>query len=131
MLKSSKLQNYLEKNHCGLKSKEVEYFDKTKAFFEVSRMIAKQKKAHNIGETLVKQSALAMVRIVLGKESERNIKAIPLPNNTVQKRIAVMANNIKEQVVTKVKEKSLFGLHTLLFDESTGISSAFQLIVFV
>jgi len=33
-----------------------------------------------------------------------------------------MANDIKEQVVTEDKKKSLFRLYTLLFDKSTDIS---------
>lgn len=89
----------MEKNHPGLKGKDIEYFkrlenglkrqrlDKTGSFAhtdkklakapcEVSILIAKQKKAHNIGEALVKPCALAMVRNVLGRESERKIKAI-------------------------------------------------------
>ena len=89
------------------------------------------KNAHNIGETLVKPSATAMVRIVLGEESERKKKAIPSSDNTVQRRIALIANDIKAQVVTKVKDKSLFGLFALQLDESTDVSSAAQLMAFV
>ena len=103
----------------------------TEASFEVSLLIAKQKKAHNIGETLVKPSALAMVRIALNEESEREIQAIPLLDNTVQRRIALMANDIKEQVVTEVKDETLFNLLALQLDESTDVSSAPQLMAFV
>ena len=82
-----KLHNHLEKNHPGLKSKDIEYFERmenglkrqrldktgsfartdkklTEASFEVRLLIAKQKKAQNIVETLVKPSTLAMIRIV-------------------------------------------------------------------
>ena len=55
----------------------------------MSLLIAKQKKAHTIGESLVKPNDIAMVRIVLGEESERKIKAITLSDNTVQRRIAL------------------------------------------
>ena len=97
----------------------------TEASFEV------RENAYNIGETLVKPNALAMIRIVLGEESERKIKAILLSDNTVQRRIALMANDIKKQVVTEVKDKSLFRLFALLLDESTDVSSAVQLMAFV
>ena len=97
----------------------------------MSLLIAKQKKAHNIGDTRVNPSALAMVRIVLNEESERKIQAIPLSDNAVQRRIALMANDIKEQVVTEVKDKALFGLFALQLDESTHVSSAPQLKAFV
>ena len=56
---------------------------------------------------------------------------IPLSDNTVQRRIALMANDIKEQVVTEVKDKALFGLFALQLDESTDVSSAPQLMAFV
>ena len=72
-----------------------------------------------------------MVRNVLGEESERKIKAIPLSDNTVQRRIDLKANDIKEQVVTEVKDKSLFGQFALQLDEPTDVSSAAQLMSFV
>ena len=100
-LRPSKLSNHLKKNHPELKNKSIEYFrrlessckrqrlDKTgnfqqtdqkltKASFVVSQIIAKQKKAHNIAETVIKPSALAMTRIVLGDKHEKSLKAIPL-----------------------------------------------------
>ena len=42
-----------------------------------------------------------------------------------------MANDIKEQVVTELKDKSLFGLFALQLDESTDVSSSAQLMAFV
>ena len=79
-LRPSKLSNHLKKNHPQLKNKNIEYFrrlessckrqrlDKTgnfqqtdqkltEASFVVSQIIAKQKKAHNIAETVIKPSA--------------------------------------------------------------------------
>jgi len=61
-------------------------------------------KAHNICETLVKPSALAMVRTVLGEESERKLMAIPSSDSTVKKRTALVANDMKVQVVTGVEK---------------------------
>ena len=82
-LRPSKLSNHLKKNHPELKNKSIEYFrqlestckhqrlEKTANFqqtdwklteesFVVSQIIAKQKKAHNIAETVIKPSALAI-----------------------------------------------------------------------
>jgi len=67
-------------------------------------LITKQKKAHNICETLVKPSALTMVQTVLGEESERKLMAIPSSDNTVKKRTALVANDMKVQVVTGVEK---------------------------
>ena len=86
-LRLSKLHNHLEKNHSGRKNKDIECFinpeaglkdqllDKAGSFrctdkklteesFEISLMIAKQRKAQNISETFVKPSALALDRFV-------------------------------------------------------------------
>ena len=67
----------------------------------------------------------------MNEESERKIQAIPLSDNTVQRRIALKANDIKEQVVTEVKDKALFGLFALQLDEPTDVSSAPQPMAFV
>ena len=54
-----------------------------------------------------------------------------MSDNTVQRRIALMANDIKEQVVTEVKDKAMFGLFALQLDDFTDVSSAPQLMAFV
>ena len=58
-----------------------------KASYEVSLMIAKQKKAHTIGKNLVLPAAKVMVRCVFGDESVKELNSISLSNNTVQRRI--------------------------------------------
>ena len=152
-LRPSKLSNHLKKNHPELKNKSTEYFrrlestckrqpfDKTGNFqqtdqklteesFVVSQIIAKQKKAHNIAETVIKSSALTMTRIVLGDKHEKSLKAIPLSNNAVKRRIAAMSEDIKEQVITEIN-KYVFGLFSIQLDESVDVCSVSQLMVFV
>ena len=147
------MKNHLEKNHPELKDKSIEYFKRlesnckrqrldktgnfqqtdqklTEASFVVSQIIAKQKKPHNIAETVIKPSALAMTRIVLGDKHEKSLKAIPLSNNTVKRRIAAMSEDIKEQVITEIN-KSAFGLFAIQLDESVDVSSVSQLMVFI
>ena len=58
-----------------------------KASYEVSLMIAKQKKAHTIGENLVLPATKVMVCCVFGDESVKKLNSISLSNNTVQRRI--------------------------------------------
>ncbi|XP_064485888.1 SCAN domain-containing protein 3-like [Ornithodoros turicata] len=90
--------------------------------------IAKQKKPHTIGETLIKPCAFKMVEILLGKEQERKLAAVPLSNSTVQRRISDMADDIRDQVVQQIKSAA-FGLFSIQLDESTDVASGFQLLV--
>ena len=92
--------------------------------------MAKQKKTHNIGETVIKPCALAMARIVLGEKYEKRLKEIPLSNNTVKRRIALMSEDIKDQVVNETKNKSVFGLFAIQLNESVDVSSVSLLMVF-
>ena len=71
-----------------------------------------------------------MTRIVLGDKHDKSLKAIPLFNNTVKRRIAAMSEDIKEQVRTEIN-KSVFGLFSIQLDESVDVSSVSQLMVFV
>ena len=92
------------------------------ASFAVSLSIAKAKKPHTIGETLIKPCAKQKVEIVLGKEAEKKIAAVSLSNNTVQRRIKEMSTDIKEQVVEEIRSAS-FGLFSIQLDESTHVES--------
>ena len=70
-----------------------------------------------------------MARIVLGRESEKKLKEIPLSNDTVKRRIADLSDNIKEQVISEIKN-SPFGLFSIQLDETTDVASCSQLLVF-
>ena len=82
--------------------------------------IAKQKKPHTIGETLIKPCILKTAGIVLGKEAEKKLAAILLSNNTIQKRIKNLSLDIKSQVAQKIKIAP-FGLFAIQLDELTDI----------
>lgn len=94
----------------------------------VSLEIAKKKKPHIIGDELILPCAKTMVKLVLGEKSAEKLSAISLSNNTVQRRISLMSDDIKEQVIQKVKEAGLFSIQ---LDESTDVQSCSQLMVFV
>ena len=53
------------------------------ASYEVAYLIAKQKKPHIIGETLVKPAAMQLAKIMLGKEAENKLFLVPLSNDVV------------------------------------------------
>ena len=98
------------------------------AFYEVSLQVAKAKKPHNIGETLIKPCLVACADILLGESAIAKMKQVSLPNNTVKNRIDNMASDIKSQLTPKIKPSPVFGIQ---LDESFDIASLSQLMVFV
>jgi hypothetical protein len=60
------------------------------ASFEVSYLIAKNKKPHTIGEILLLPAATKMCEIMRGEKYGEALKTIPLSNNTVMRRIESM-----------------------------------------
>ncbi|XP_042209700.1 zinc finger BED domain-containing protein 5-like [Homarus americanus] len=107
-MRPSKLKHHLMTIHPQYAERDTDFFrrherslgklDESGAFqqqtvsvveasYEVSLEIAKQKKPHTIGETLIKPCALKMVKRVLGEASERKIQQISLSNDTVKRRI--------------------------------------------
>ena len=71
--------------------------------------MVKQIKLYTIGETLVKPCTLEMARVVLGQESEKKPRQISLSNNTVQRQISDLADDIKQQMIFVIKNAQ-FGL---------------------
>jgi hypothetical protein len=98
------------------------------ASFEISKLIAKSKKAHTIGESLIKPCMLKAAEELLGQEAQKKIREIPLSNDTVKTRIQKMANDIEEQIIDKIKCSPYFALQC---DESTDVSQCCQLLVFI
>ena len=151
-IKPSLLIRYLERAHPEFKDKELDFFkhresvfkkqclDKggmffqqanalLKAFYEVSLMIAKQKKSHTIGENLVLPAAKVMVRCVFEDESVKKLNSISLSNNTVQRRIKEISVNILQQVISDIcRSESGFAIQ---LDESTDVTNCAQLLIFV
>ena len=98
------------------------------ASYVIALEIAKQKKTHSIGETLVKLCLLKTAKLVLGDASVAKLKQISLSNNTIQRRILDMSEDVKKQVVNEIKASPRFSFQV---DESIDISSCAQLLVFV
>lgn len=127
-LRPSKLKLHLETTHSQDVAKDRSFFGRqelnmkrqrldasgsihqqnaalVEASFLVSIEIAKKKKPHTIGEELILPCAKTMVKLVLGEKSAEKLSAISLSNNTVQRRISLMSDDIKEQVIQKDKKK--------------------------
>ncbi|XP_025201805.1 protein ZBED8-like [Melanaphis sacchari] len=99
------------------------------ASYKVAYRIAKNKKPHTIGESLIKPCALEMVELVCGMEQRKKIEAVPLSNDTIHSRISDMSTNILEQVIAEL-DSTQFPF-SMQLDESTDISQCSQLLVFV
>ena len=82
------------------------------ASYAASLIIAKQIKPYTIAGTLVKPCALEMARMVLGQESKKKIRQISLSNNTVQRRISDLADDIEQHVISHIKNAQ-FGLFSI------------------
>uniref|UniRef100_UPI00358FFEDB protein FAM200C-like n=1 Tax=Myxine glutinosa TaxID=7769 RepID=UPI00358FFEDB len=98
------------------------------ASYEVALLIAKDKKAHTIGETLVKPCAVVMANLVCGPEEAKKLKSVPLCNNTIKRRIEDMSKDIVAQVTQELRESRC--RFSLQLDESTDVASCSQLLVF-
>lgn len=71
------------------------------ASYEISLLIAKAGKNHTVGEDLIKPSISAFLKTVLGKE-ENDVKAMPLSNDSVKRRIDEMSDDVEAQLVEKL-----------------------------
>ena len=149
-LKPVKLKRHLDSKHPTVAGKPLPYFQRLlaqsatqksgfekrlsvpvkalRASLEVSCLIAKDKKPHTIGETLLLPAAIKMVEIMLDKTKAECLKNIPLSNNTVKRRIDVCAENLKSQLIVAVKASPSFGIQ---LDESTDVDSIANLLCFV
>ena len=99
------------------------------ASYKVAHPIAKEKKAHTIGEILVKLYALKMTELIYGIEQRKKLEAVSLSNNTISSRITDISNNILEQVMKELKA-SLFPF-SMQLGESTDVSQCVQLLAYV
>ena len=133
----SKNRSFFESKLSSLKRQKL---DQTGMFWRTNKAaavhashaialhVAKTKKPHNIGETLLKPCILESVKLVLGQKASQTLKQIPLSNDTIKSRIHEMSDNIKSKVLSKIDSFPVFALQ---LDESTVISNLLQLLVYV
>ncbi|XP_063765987.1 zinc finger BED domain-containing protein 5-like [Eleginops maclovinus] len=100
----------------------------TEASYRVFLLIAKTGKPHSIGANLVKPAAKVMANVLFGEKASDEINRVPLSNDTVQRRITAMAENVKDQLITRLRQSQFF---TLQLDESTDIVNEANLLCFV
>ena len=95
------------------------------ASYEIATLIAKNKKSHNIGESLVKPTIIVAAELVLGKDKANMLSQIALSNDTVKGRIDDLSQDIKDQILDQIKESPFFAIQC---DEMTDIGSCSQLV---
>ena len=121
-MKPASLKQHLANAHPSMMSKNRSFFesklfslkrqklDQTGMFWRTNKAavhasyaialhVAKTKKPHNIGGTLLKPCVLESVKLVLGEKASQTMKQISLSNDTIKSRIHEMSNNIKSKVL--------------------------------
>ncbi|XP_014768815.1 protein FAM200B [Octopus bimaculoides] len=148
-LKPAKLQRHLTTLHPQFATNPKDFFERKKdaylketitfkmsitsnykllrASYLVALRVARAKKAHNIAEELVLPGAIDICEAVLDGKCAAKLKAVPLSDNTIARKLEDMSKYIKSQLIDRVKT-SFFALQ---LDESTDITSVSQLMVYV
>jgi len=101
-----------------------------KASYLLAYRIAKNNKPHTIGENLILPAAISICTEILGKEAANKLKTIPASNNTVQRRIVDISENIEQQLLNRLSSKPIF-LFSIQLDESTDVQNKAILSVFI
>ncbi|XP_076347983.1 protein FAM200A-like [Tachypleus tridentatus] len=86
----------------------------------------KCKRLHTIVEELILTAAVDMVNIMVGESAERLFSKMPLPNNTISRRIQHMAEDLNNQLSGKMKGKEF----RLQLDEATDSNKDCHLICY-
>jgi hypothetical protein len=90
------------------------------ASLEISYLIAKNKKPHTIGETLLLQLAIKVCEIMDGENYSQALKAIPFSKSTMMQQTESMSEDIKEQLLIRNKYNPKFSLQ---INKSTDVAS--------
>ncbi|XP_076372972.1 zinc finger BED domain-containing protein 5-like [Tachypleus tridentatus] len=139
-MKPCKLKIHLEKKHTGEKDKPVEYFKKLRddfqarktvsqlfnnkvckmsdgllASYEISKIIAKAGKPHNVGETVILPAVSVIISSVMKQNGSEITNSIPSSNSSVSRRIDEMAEDVEKQLIAHLQVKQF----ALQLDEST------------
>ena len=129
---AAKPKAFFETKRQSLKQAKMDssgaFRQQTSKVVEASYEIAKSKKSHNIGETLIKPSVLRAAELVLGKDRANKLSQISLSNDTIKGRINEMSQDIKDQVLDQVRASPVFAIQ-LDLDETTDVAQCSQLLM--
>lgn len=146
----NKLKRHLLTKHAFAAEKPVEYFKRLlsnqsteasiftklssvsekaqEASYTVAELVAQKMKSHTKAESIILPACCEIVKIMFGEECEKEVRKIPLSNNTISRRIEDMSKDVEIQVNEKLKAVDFFALQ---LDESTDITGKPQVITFV
>ena len=99
-----------------------------RASYMVALRIAEEKSPHTIAEKLI-LPCCKVVRCLIGDVEEKKLNCVLLSNDTVQRRIYDIANDIEQQVVAEIRGAPL-NKFAIQLDESTDVAICAQLLVF-
>uniref|UniRef100_A0A5S6R1W6 SCAN box domain-containing protein n=1 Tax=Trichuris muris TaxID=70415 RepID=A0A5S6R1W6_TRIMR len=104
-MKPSKLKLHFSRCHADKDNKDVSYFRALReklmkkgtlsTSYKISLLIAKTGKPHTIGEELLIPAIAEVVETVLHQRARDVTNKIPLSNDTVQRRINAMAEDVE------------------------------------
>jgi hypothetical protein len=150
-MKRNILQRHLNLKHPAFSNRSKDYFERKavamkasrldqtghvqriqekllEASFHVAYRIAKAKKPHTIAENLIMPCTKDIVRLLIGEDAVKKISGLPVSDNTIQRRIQAMSENIETQLVTQMTQSPMLAI---ALDESTDVASLSQLVVWV
>lgn len=130
-MKPSKMKDHLDRMHSDKKNKELEYFKNLKdkflvrsktglksfltpstsknieggldASYQISLLIAKAGYPHTVGEKLILPAVQEIIKTVMKMDPNPVLRSIPLSNNTVQRRIDEMAEDLKKSLIFELR----------------------------
>ena len=73
------------------------------ASFKFAYRIAKCKKLHTIVKELVLPTALDLVSTIIAESTAQKLKAVPLSNNTISRRIDKILDDVNDHLVAKMR----------------------------
>ncbi|KAK2707332.1 hypothetical protein QYM36_015124 [Artemia franciscana] len=85
------------------------------ASYEISKIIVKARKSHNIGETVILPAVSAIISSVVKQNAIEITNSIPLSNSSVSRRIDEMVEDVEKQLIAHLQVKQF----ALQLDEST------------
>ena len=72
------------------------------AGYHVAKLIARQKKPHTIGETLIKPACMEIVRLKLGANESKEVIKISLSADSVKRRINDISSDFLGTLIIKL-----------------------------